>query len=322
MTVPIRFDNRVAIVTGAGGGLGRTYAIELAARGAAVVVNDLGGSFDGQGSSSSMADQVVAEITATGGRSVASYDSVATSAGGEAIVKTALDAYGRVDVLISNAGTLRNASIDELPDATLDAMIDVHLKGGFNVSRPALRQMKKQGYGRIVLASSAAGVFGNEQQAAYGAAKAGLIGLMNILSLEGAAHGVKANALLPTAMSRMSAAMDEKLLQAAGALYVALGDKLGNTADPSFVMPLVVYLFSEACDSTHSIYSASLGRYARVFLNVGAGWIGPRAAPPSVEDLAEHWAQVCDKRGAEEVGSLMGEFELIARQLKTRLALA
>jgi NAD(P)-dependent dehydrogenase (short-subunit alcohol dehydrogenase family) len=318
MTTPIRFDHRVAIVTGAGGGLGRTYAIELAARGAAVVVNDLGGSFDGQGSSSSMADQVVAEITAAGGQAVASYDSVATSAGGEAIVKTALNAYGRVDVLVSNAGTLRNAPIDELPDATLDAMIDVHLKGGFNVSRPAFRQMKRQGYGRIVMASSAAGVLGNHEQAAYGAAKAGLIGLMNILSLEGAAFGVKANALLPTAMSRMSAGMNEKALQEFGALYGALGDQLGNTADPSFVMPLVVYLCSEACDSTHSIYSASLGRFARVFLNVGAGWVGPRAVPPSVEELAAHWAQVCEKQGAEEVGSLLGEFELIAKQLRAR----
>jgi hypothetical protein len=178
--------------------------------------------------------------------------------------------------------------------------------------------MKKQGYGRIVLASSAAGVFGNQEQAAYGAAKAGLIGLMNILSLEGAAFGVKANALLPTAMSRMSAGMNEKALQEFGALYGALGDKLGNTADPSFVMPLVVYLCSEVCDSTHGIYSASLGRYARVFTSVGAGWVGPRTAPASVEEVAAHWAQVCEKQGAAEVGSLMGEFELIAAQLQAR----
>ncbi|HEY2926209.1 SDR family NAD(P)-dependent oxidoreductase [Piscinibacter sp.] len=316
MTPPIRFDNRVAIVTGAGGGLGRGYALDLAARGAAVVVNDLGGSFDGKGSSTSMADAVVAEIVAAGGRAVASYDSVSTSAGGQAIVKTALDAYGRVDVLISNAGSLRNAPIDELPDDTLDAMIDVHLKGGFNVSRPAFRQMKKQGYGRVVFASSAAGMLGNDQQAAYGAAKAGLVGLMNVLSLEGAAHGIKANALLPTAMSRMSAAMDPKLMEAAGALYAAIGDKLGNSADPAFVTPLVVYLCSEACDSSHSIYSATLGRYARVALHMGAGWVGPRAAPPRAEDVAAHWAEVCEKRGAEEVHSLLGEFELVARRLK------
>ena len=316
MTPSIRFDNRVAIVTGAGGGLGRTYALELAARGAAVVVNDLGGSFDGKGSSTSMADAVVAEIIAAGGKAVASYDSVSTSAGGQAIVQTALDAYGRVDVLISNAGSLRNAAIDELGDDTLDAMIDVHLKGGFNVARPAFRQMKKQRYGRVLFASSAAGMLGNEQQAAYGAAKAGLVGLMNILSLEGAAHGIKANALLPTAMSRMSAAMDPKMLDAAGTLYAAIGDKLGNSVDPSFVTPLVVYLCSEACDSTHSIYSSTLGRYARVFLSMGAGWVGPRSTPPSAEDIASHWAQVCEKKGAEELPSLLGEFELLARQLK------
>jgi NAD(P)-dependent dehydrogenase (short-subunit alcohol dehydrogenase family) len=317
MNSTIRFDNRVAIVTGAGGGLGRGYALDLAARGAAVVVNDLGGSFDGKGSSTSMADTVVAEIRSAGGKAVASYDSVSTSAGGKAIVEAALDAFGRVDVLISNAGSLRNAPIDELPDDTLDAMIEVHLKGGFNVSRPAFRQMKKQGYGRIVLASSAAGMLGNEQQAAYGAAKAGLVGLMNILSLEGAAHGVKANALLPTAMSRMAAAMDAKLMESAGALYAALGDKLGNSADPSFVTPLVVYLCSEVCDSTHSIYSATLGRYARAFLSMGAGWVGPRSVAPAAEDIAAHWAEICEKKGAAELGSLMGEFEMVARQLKT-----
>ena len=316
MSSPIRFDNRVAVITGAGGGLGRGYALDLAARGASVVVNDLGGSFDGKGSSSSMADAVVAEIKAAGGKAVASYDSVSTSAGGKAIIATALDAFGRIDILVSNAGSLRNAPIDELPDDTLDAMIDVHLKGGFNVARPAFRLMKAQGYGRIVLASSAAGMLGNEQQAAYGAAKAGLVGLMNILSLEGAAHGVKANALLPTAMSRMAAAMDAKMLESAGALYGALGDKLGNSADPSFVTPLVVYLCSEACDSTHSIYSSTLGRYARAFLCMGEGWIGPRLEAPRAEDIASHWAEICEKKGAVELASLMAEFEMVARQLK------
>jgi NAD(P)-dependent dehydrogenase (short-subunit alcohol dehydrogenase family) len=315
MTSSLRFDGRVAVVTGAGGGLGRGYALDLAARGAAVVVNDLGGSFDGKGSSTSMADAVVSEIRAAGGRAVSSYDSVSTSVGGKAIIECALDNFGRIDILVSNAGTLRNAPLDDLSDETLDAMIDVHLKGAFHVSRPAFRQMKKQGYGRIVLASSAAGVLGNEQQAAYGAAKAGLVGLMNILSLEGAPHGVKANALLPTAMSRMAAAMDPKLMEAAGAMYASLGDKLGNSAEPSFVTPLVTYLCSEACASSHGIYSATLGRYARVFVEMGRGWIGSRTTPPSAEDIAAHWAEVCDKTGAEEPGSLLGEFELVARQL-------
>jgi len=316
MNPGIRFDHRVAIVTGAGGGLGRSYALDLAARGAAVVVNDLGSSFDGTGSSTSMADQVVAEIEAAGGTAVASYDSVSTSAGGAAIIRTAIDAFGRLDVLVSNAGSLRNAPIDELSDETLDAMMAVHLKGGFNVCRPAFREMKKRGYGRVLLTSSAAGVLGNHQQSAYGAAKAGLVGLMNVLSLEGAEHGIRCNALLPTAMSRMAAAMDARLIQEAGALYAAIGDKLGNTVDPAFVTPLVTYLCSEACDSTHGIYSATLGRYARVFIGMGPGWIGPRELPPSAEDIGVHWNEVCEKRGAEELGSLLGEFELLGRQLK------
>lgn len=313
----IRFDDRVAIVTGAGGGLGRSYALELAARGAAVVVNDLGGSFDGRGSSTSMADAVVDEIRRAGGRAVASYDSVASSAGGEAIVRTALDAYGRVDVLVSNAGSLRNAPLDELCDDTLDAMLDVHLKGAFNVGRPAFRQMKAQRYGRIVFASSAAGVFGNAGQAAYGAAKAGLIGLANVLALEGAEFGVQANALLPVAASRMSAAMDERAMQASGALLHALGEQVGNTFDPAFVTPLVVWLCSQACTSTHAVYSALLGRYARVSIGVGPGWVGPRTQPPTAEALAAHWAQICDTSAAAEVGSLFGEFEQVARQLAT-----
>jgi NAD(P)-dependent dehydrogenase (short-subunit alcohol dehydrogenase family) len=311
----IRFDQRVAVITGAGGGLGRSYALELAARGAKVVVNDLGGRFDGQGQSHAMADRVVAEIVATGGQAVASYDSVATSAGGQAIVQQALDSFGRLDILISNAGTLRNAPLDELSDETLDAMLEVHLKGGFNVCRPAMKAMKRQGYGRIVLASSAAGLFGNEQQAAYGAAKAGLIGLMNVLSLEGAAHGIQANALLPTAASRMAEAMDPEFLKQIGATYQALGAKLGNTSDPSFVTPLVAYLCSEACDSTHSLYSVNLGRYARVFLGVCEGWVGPRLQPASVEDLASHWGEICDRGRHHEVGSLNGEFELVVSQL-------
>jgi NAD(P)-dependent dehydrogenase (short-subunit alcohol dehydrogenase family) len=318
MSSSIRFDRRVAVVTGAGGGLGRTYALELAARGAAVVVNDLGTSYDGQGASHSMADQVAAEIRAAGGRAVACYDSVASSAGGRAIVQTALDSFGRIDVLISNAGTLRNAPLDELSDETIDAMLEVHLKGGFNVCRPALKEMKRQGYGRILLASSAAGMFGNEQQAAYGAAKAGLVGLMNVLSLEGAPHGVKANALLPTAASRMGAAMDPKFLEQMGAAFQALGSQLGNSGDPSFVTPLAVYLCSEACDSTHGIYSASLGRYARVFLGTCEGWVGPRAEPPSLEEIATHWGEICDKAGAHEVGSLSEEFALISRQITAR----
>ena len=230
----VRFDGRVAIVTGAGGGLGRTYALDLAQRGAAVVVNDLGGTFDGKGSSTSMADTVVEEIRAAGGKAVASYDSVATAAGGEAIVQKAIDAFGRVDVLINNAGTLRNAPLDTLPDSTLDAMLEVHLKGAFYVTRPAFRRMKAQRYGRILFASSAAGIFGNDDQSAYGAAKAGTVGLMNVLSQEGKAHGVFCNALLPTAASRMGEAMSPELMQASIEIVSERRGRRGERDDAAF----------------------------------------------------------------------------------------
>jgi len=289
----VRFDGRVAIVTGAGGGLGRTYALDLARRGAAVVVNDLGGSFDGKGSSTSMADQVVEEISKAGGKAAASYDSVASAAGGEAIVRKALETFGRVDVLINNAGTLRNAPVDELPDATLEAMIDVHLKGAFHVTRPAYRHMKQQRYGRILFASSAAGMLGNDEQAAYGAAKAGLVGLMNVLSQEGRAYNVLCNALLPTAASRMAQAMPAWEMEKVGALFQTAGDQLGNSGNPEFVTPLVTYLVSEACTSTHALYSATMGRYARVFIGMTHGWMGPRTTPATAEDVAAHFAEVC-----------------------------
>ena len=304
----IRFDGRVAIVTGAGGGLGREYALDLAARGAAVVVNDLGGSHDGKGSGTAMADKVVAEITRAGGKAVASYESVASAAGGEAIVKTALGAYGRVDVLINNAGILRNSPLDTLPDSTLDAMLEVHLKGAFYVTRAAFRQMKQQRYGRVLFASSAAGMFGNAEQGAYGAAKAGLVGLMNVLSQEGLPHGVLCNALLPTAESRMGAEMPPEQLAAFGAVFQDAGPYLGRSGTAPFVTPLVTYLVSEACTSTHGIYSASLGRYARVFVGACDGWIGPREVPPTADDIAAHFGEICDTSRFSIPANLMDEF--------------
>lgn len=313
----VRFDGRVAIITGAGGGLGRTYALDLARRGASVVVNDLGGSFDGAGQSRSMADSVVDEIREAGGKAVASYDSVTTAAGGEAIVATALEQFGRVDVLINNAGTLRNAPFDALPDSTLDAMIEVHLKGAFNVTRPAYRVMKAQGYGRILFASSAAGMLGNDEQSAYGAAKAGLVGLMNVLSQEGREHNVLCNALLPTAMSRMAGAMPAWQMQKVGEIYAAAGEKTGNSGNPDFVTPLVTYLVSEACKSTHAIYSATNGRYARTFIAMSHGWMGPRDVPASAEDIASHFNEICDDRKLFFPESLMDEFvHLTARMNK------
>jgi NAD(P)-dependent dehydrogenase (short-subunit alcohol dehydrogenase family) len=191
----IRYDDRVAIITGAGGGLGKTYALMLAARGASVVVNDLGGAADGTGAGTSMADEVVKEITEAGGKAVANYDSVSTPEGGEAICKAAVDSFGKVDILINNAGILRDKTFAKLEPQHLEAVIDVHLKGAFFVTQPVFRVMKENNYGRILFASSGAGIFGNFGQTNYGAAKMGLVGLCNVLSVEGAKYNIKCNAI-------------------------------------------------------------------------------------------------------------------------------
>jgi NAD(P)-dependent dehydrogenase (short-subunit alcohol dehydrogenase family) len=200
----IRYDGKVAIITGAGGGLGKTYALMLASRGASVVVNDLGGAADGTGAGTSMADSVVKEITEAGGQAVSNYDSVATPEGGEAICKTALDAFGRIDILVNNAGILRDKTFAKLEPQHLEAVLDVHLKGGFFVTQPAFRAMKENNYGRIVFASSGAGIFGNFGQTNYGAAKMGLVGLCNVLAVEGAKYNIKCNAIAPIAKTRLT----------------------------------------------------------------------------------------------------------------------
>ena len=235
----IRYDGRVAIVTGAGGGLGKTYALMLASRGASVVVNDLGGKADGTGGGSSMADQTVKEIVEAGGKAVANYDSVSTPEGGKAIVQSALDNFGRIDVLVNNAGILRDKSFLKLEPKDLEAILDVHLKGAFFVTQPAFRVMKENNYGRIVFAASGAGIFGNFGQSNYGAAKMGLVGLSNVLAQEGAKYNIKCNVIAPIAKTRLT----EQLL---GGMADAL--------DPNFVTPLVAYLVSEECQATHEIF--------------------------------------------------------------------
>jgi NAD(P)-dependent dehydrogenase (short-subunit alcohol dehydrogenase family) len=261
----IGFDGRVAIVTGAGGGLGRTYALELARRGAQVVVNDLGGSMDGRGGGSSMADAVVKEITEAGGQAVASYDSVATALGGEAIVETAVDRFGKVDIVINNAGILRDKTFVKLAAEDLESVIDVHLKGAFFVTQPAFRSMKENGYGRLLFTSSTSGLLGNFGQTNYGAAKAGLLGLSNVLALEGAKYDIKSNVIAPTARTRLT----EDLLG-------PMAEKLA----PECVTPLALYLVSEACEVTHEIYTAGGGRYARIFVGLNDGWVkGARVDP-------------------------------------------
>ncbi len=212
---PIAFDGRVAIITGSGGGLGRTYALELARRGARLVVNDLGGAVDGTGASSSAADRVVEEIEAAGGEAVANYDSVSTEEGGAAIVQTALDSFGTVDIVVIHAGILRDKSFAKMEAAEVEAVLDVHLKGAFYVSIPAFGIMKESGYGRFVFTSSSSGLFGNFGQANYGAAKAGLAGLSNVLAIEGQKYNILSNAIAPIALTRMT----EELLAGASAAY-------------------------------------------------------------------------------------------------------
>jgi NAD(P)-dependent dehydrogenase (short-subunit alcohol dehydrogenase family) len=294
----IRFDNRVAIVTGAGNGLGRDYALELARRGARVVVNDLGGSGSGEGASQSVADQVVEEIRAHGGQAVANHDSVATRKGGAAIVEAALDAFGQVDILISNAGFLRNNRFEDLDDTQIDPIIDVHLKAGFYVAQPCYRAMRARNYGRILFTGSASAMFGHAWQANYAAAKGGLMGLSHAVALEGSAYGIQSNLLLPTANSRLAAEMNAGFMEIpdfAASVGRAEFDVTGARTVPEFNTPLALYLVSEACTATHGIYSANGGRYARVRICAGEGWHAPRGiTPPAIEDIAAHFSEIED----------------------------
>ncbi|MDH3212359.1 MAG: SDR family oxidoreductase [Myxococcales bacterium] len=297
----IRFDGRVAIITGAGGGLGKTYALMLAARGASVVVNDLGGAADGTGAGTNMADAVVKEINEAGGKAVANYDSVSTPEGGEAICKTAVDNFGKVDILVNNAGILRDKTFAKLEPQNLEVVLDVHLKGGFFVTQPVFRIMKENNYGRIVFASSGAGIFGNFGQTNYGAAKMGLVGLSNVLSVEGAKYNIKSNVIAPIAKTRLT----EQLL---GPLAEAL--------DPSFVTPLVAYLCSEECELTHEIFDVGGGRYARIFIGMGPGWVAPDHRAPSAEDIRDNLGAIRKTDGYIIPSSIAEETKAIADALK------
>lgn len=290
------FVGRVGIVTGAGGGLGRAYALELARRGARVVVNDLGGSGAGKGASTSMADAVVTEIRDAGGEAIACHASVATRAGGAAVVEAAMDEWGRLDICINNAGFLRNAAFEDLADEQIDAIIDVHLKGAFYVSQPAFRIMKRQNYGRLLFTGSASGMFGHAWQANYAAAKTGVFGLSNVIAIESADYGIASNVILPTAITRLVDEMQDGFLR-----IPSVAANIGSTewtpqerAVIAFNVPLALYLVSEASTATHGTFIANAGHYARVGICVAEGWTAPAGAiPPSVEDLASHFDRVC-----------------------------
>jgi NAD(P)-dependent dehydrogenase (short-subunit alcohol dehydrogenase family) len=279
------FNNQVAIVTGAGRGLGRLFALDLARRGAAVVVNDLGGATRGGGSDASVADEVVAEIQRAGGAAVASYDSVATPEGGAAIVQTALDAFGRVDAVVSNAGILDQTPFDEITVEQWRTMLSVHLDGAFYLSQPAFKAMKAQGYGRFVFISSSAGMFGSPRQAHYAAAKGGIFGLNNVIAIEGAAHGILANCVLPSGASRM-------FTQSAGGEQGLQSMPWMKLLEADLVTPMTVFLASRACTATHQVYSAAAGRYARAFVGVGPGWLSPAGGQPTAEDIETHFGEV------------------------------
>jgi NAD(P)-dependent dehydrogenase (short-subunit alcohol dehydrogenase family) len=281
----IDFTGQAVIVTGAGRGLGRLYAMEIARRGAAVVVNDLGGTMHGEGSDFTVADQVVEEIECAGGMAVASYESVASPEGGEAIVRTAVETFGRLDAVVSNAGVFNSVPFDELSHAEWRRMLSVHLDGGFHVSQPAFRVMKSQGYGRFVFITSSAGLFGQPLEAHYAAAKGGLLGLTNVIAIEGAPHGILANTVLPFGHTRMvsDTVPDPEYLEQSGFL---------KAIQSHLVVPIVVFLASRSCEFSHHNYSACAGRFARVFVGLGEGWLAEPGSNPTADDVAAHLANV------------------------------
>ncbi|SEH64594.1 NAD(P)-dependent dehydrogenase, short-chain alcohol dehydrogenase family [Mycolicibacterium rutilum] len=265
----LRFDGRVAVVTGAGRGLGREYALLLAQRGATVVVNDAGGSLAGSGSDAGPADAVVREIVSAGGKAVANTDSVATPDGGRAIVDTALDRYGRIDILVHNAGIVRRAPLRDMSYDDFEAVLDVHLRGAFHVVRPAFPLMCDAGYGRIVLTSSIGGLYGNHDVANYAVAKAGVLGLSNVAAMEGAAHGVVSNVIVPAAVTRMAEGLDTSAYPPMGADLVA---------------PAVGWLAHESCSVTGEVLIALAGRIARAVVAETPGVYRPSW---SVEQVGE-----------------------------------
>ena len=287
------YDVRVAIVTGAGNGLGREHARLLASRGAQVVVNDIGGSVAGDGADAGPAQQVVDEIEGAGGVAVANTASVSTRVGGEEIVRTALDAFGRVDIVINNAGILRDKAFHNMTDELLDPVLDVHLRGAFYVTQPAWKVMREQGYGRVVCTSSTAGIFGNFGQTNYGAAKMGLVGFTRVLAQEGAKHGIKANVIAPGAKTRMTA------------------DIMGGAADrldPKLVSPVVAFLAHEDCPVSGQVFSAAGGRVAQIFIGETQGIFD---ADLSVEAIRDRWDEVCDQTGFVVPSQAMEELALL-----------
>ena len=289
----INFENKTVVVTGAGNGLGKAYALEFANRGANVVVNDIGGSVTGDGSENTPADVVVEEINSSGGSAVANYDSVATKQGGESIIESALSNFGSVDAVVNNAGILRDKSFAKMEEDDLNAIIDVHLKGTFFVCQPAFIQMKEQGYGRFVNVSSPSGLFGNFGQLNYGAAKMGIVGLTNVLAIEGAKYNIKANVIAPNAATRMTETL--------------FGEDMSKLLTVDNITPLVVYLASEQCEITHEIFSAGGGRFARIGISTDVGYFNATA---KAEDIFANIDKIRDLSNSIYPTSLADELPL------------
>ncbi len=283
----IRYDGKVAIVTGAGGGLGRAYALLLASRGAKVLVNDLGGSFTGDGASQTAAQRVVDEIKAAGGIAVPDYNSVID---GAKIVQTAIDAFGRVDIVINNAGILRDVSFHKMTQEDWDKIIGVHLQGSYAVTKAAWPYLRDQSYGRIVMTTSAAGLYGNFGQANYSAAKMGILGLGLALAWEGEKRNVKVNIIAPIAGSRMT--------------ETVLPKEICDNLKPDFVAPLVGYLCSEQCAVNGGIYEVGAGVFSRVRWLRSPGATLPLSAPITPEDVAANWDKINDMTGGKMCSSL------------------
>ena len=298
----ISFENRVAVITGAGRGLGAVHARLLASRGAAVVVNDPGVTADGQATDATPAEELAAEIRAAGGAAVAEHSSVASPEGGAAIVQKAIDEFGRIDILINNAGILRDKAFHNLEWPNFDAVLDTHLKGSFYVTQPAFRAMRSQGYGRIVMTTSNAGVIGNLGQANYGAAKMGVIGLMNVLKHEGAKYNVKVNTIAPVARTRMT----EELF---GPLVAKF--------EPDLVSPVVAYFCSEDCTLSGEIWTVAGGNVSRFFIVRTDGYFKhpDREGALTIEDVAANVAKIRDEAGYTVPGNIQEEFNVLLPKL-------
>lgn len=308
----IDFGGQAVIVTGAGRGLGRLYALELARRGAGVVVNDIGGSMNGNGADPSVADAVVTEILDAGGAAIASHDSVDGPESAAAIVEAATDVFGRLDAVISNAGIYEMLDFEDITIGQWRRMLSVHVDGTFYLSQPAYRVMRAQGYGRFVLVASNTAAFGQDHATHYAAAKGAIIGLTHALSNEGAGHGIKVNAVLPMGQTRMM------LTSMAQRDPNPVVDKLFEACTPERVVPLVTYLASSSCEVSHQLISAVAGRYARVFVGLGEGWMPDVGAEPSVEDVADHLGQIVatdphtvPQAVADEVVTMLGRLGIV-----------